>query len=695
MEKLLKSLLLLLSFTLTSSVYAIPNQTQQLGLTSEATQQLTFEELTARLQQLNADKKYKDLVVLGQTYSKLKQFTDEQILEIFDAQLAAIFKHRASAEPIYKDIISSIKQSTKTIQAKSDKPVVSAASTYHLLSKIALDSGEHQKAEQLSKTALDLTSNVPSPLVSDIYYFLGAAQARQGQLREGLESMLNGLKNHDLLNLPRTIQQLVGLGAIYNLLGDYENSVRFSREAMALAKPDSTYMSVIESNLASSLIELGKIAEAIPHMESSLRISNALGQYNYSAVTNLGHTHMLIGNYEQALEYLADAESYYRENTLQHKLAIVLKNTGETYTHLKQHQKANTYFQEAYSIYNDEESGKYKLELFPVMIQNLVNLQQFEQAFVLMSEFKKLTDKANDLDNQKHINRLKTEFDVELKQRALDKLELERILQKDSIETLKREKQTEQQISYLISAVAISLLFVVAVMFKSLFYRNKANKLLQQKNEDIEQLNTKLVQQSRVDTLTDLHNRRYLSDFLDKENANIIRRSLDNKQPEWLLIALDIDHFKLFNDNYGHATGDEALVYFAQTLKKCARESDIVIRWGGEEFLWLCRDTQITEAQSLYHRLQQELSNSAIQHNGEKLNISCSAGIASFPILANVNNVWQLTLEVADQSLYKAKSYGRACWVGYKVNEHTPEFMEIKDVAGAIEKGQLTELRGQ
>ncbi|QLG88997.1 diguanylate cyclase [Chitinibacter bivalviorum] len=154
------------------------------------------------------------------------------------------------------------------------------------------------------------------------------------------------------------------------------------------------------------------------------------------------------------------------------------------------------------------------------------------------------------------------------------------------------------------------------------------------------------------DPLTGLHNRR----FLDEITPNLLA-SLTRKQQTLALVMIDLDHFKLVNDQYGHATGDLVLRHMAQLLQQLIRESDFLFRLGGEEFLILMPETsaELAWQQSNLWRTQLSLSPAAISSTHD-LAVTFSAGISE---LAGENMQLDPALLRADQALYQAKALGR------------------------------------
>lgn len=158
----------------------------------------------------------------------------------------------------------------------------------------------------------------------------------------------------------------------------------------------------------------------------------------------------------------------------------------------------------------------------------------------------------------------------------------------------------------------------------------------------------KLKKLSTTDHLTGLFNRQKLEAVMEAEiNLN------DHSSPPFSVILLDMDHFKHVNDTYGHAVGDDVLVSAAQTLKHYTRKADIVGRWGGEEFLIVCPETDSEEAEVLADKVRQAIEKTACKTIIE--NISASFGLTQ---LLGSDDMRSLLSRV-DKALYQAKKQGR------------------------------------
>ncbi len=165
--------------------------------------------------------------------------------------------------------------------------------------------------------------------------------------------------------------------------------------------------------------------------------------------------------------------------------------------------------------------------------------------------------------------------------------------------------------------------------------------------------NSELFRQTIEDSLTGLYMRRYLFIRLEEETQRIKRRGGDLS-----VIMIDIDHFKLINDSYGHATGDEALKQVAEILLQNSRRgADIVCRYGGEEFAVLMPGSKKEDAMIVAERMRIGCAESKILTTGGEIKVTISAGVANLDecdLLAG-----DAMLRIADKRLYYAKKSGR------------------------------------
>jgi diguanylate cyclase (GGDEF)-like protein len=154
------------------------------------------------------------------------------------------------------------------------------------------------------------------------------------------------------------------------------------------------------------------------------------------------------------------------------------------------------------------------------------------------------------------------------------------------------------------------------------------------------------------DALTGLHNARFLDPFLERELS-----AVDRDGPPIGLLMIDIDHFKDFNDRFGHPAGDDALRAFARTMRETLRESDTIARYGGEEFLVALLGADLEAARSVAEKLRLAAEQMVIELGPSRFaRITISVGVASSSVHGTDR---RLLLKAADEALYQAKESGR------------------------------------
>ncbi len=164
-----------------------------------------------------------------------------------------------------------------------------------------------------------------------------------------------------------------------------------------------------------------------------------------------------------------------------------------------------------------------------------------------------------------------------------------------------------------------------------------------------------LKERAQIDGLTALRNRAYLDQRLEGEIALLKRRP-----GAMSVIMLDVDNFKLVNDNYGHLMGDDVLRWIGDILQNSVRTEDVVARFGGEEFVIITPGIGREGAHILAERLRQRIASTPVRRLGSPLNITCSFGIAEYQ-----SETAEKILENADAALYAAKRQGKNCVVIY------------------------------
>lgn len=199
---------------------------------------------------------------------------------------------------------------------------------------------------------------------------------------------------------------------------------------------------------------------------------------------------------------------------------------------------------------------------------------------------------------------------------------------------------------------------------------------LRRTGHELSEANASLQQQSLTDPLTGLRNRRYLDLCMAEEVAKVMRSHRDLTlgnvaeaplNADVIFLLLDVDHFKSVNDLYGHHKGDRLLQDMARVLRSVTRDTDTVLRWGGEEFLIVARNATRHDAAALAERIRAGVEAHDFDiGTGAPIKKTCSLGYSVFPFLESAPEAcdWEQVVDLVDHCLYAAKRGARNAWVG-------------------------------
>jgi diguanylate cyclase (GGDEF)-like protein len=210
------------------------------------------------------------------------------------------------------------------------------------------------------------------------------------------------------------------------------------------------------------------------------------------------------------------------------------------------------------------------------------------------------------------------------------------------------------------------------MVFRDITERKQVEKRLRYVNDrlqgqliEIGLLQSKLREQAIRDPLTNLFNRRYLEETLDRELSRANRENYPV-----CVIMIDLDHFKRVNDTYGHEAGDLVLQAIANALAEHSRRGDFACRYGGEEFVVAMPNMSLEAACERAENLRQSLNTLRVSYKYYSLSVTISMGIACYPENGPTR---ESILRAADQAMYAAKQAGRDHILSYnqlKVSEN-------------------------
>jgi len=225
---------------------------------------------------------------------------------------------------------------------------------------------------------------------------------------------------------------------------------------------------------------------------------------------------------------------------------------------------------------------------------------------------------------------------------------------------------------------------------------------LTDRSHELDLANERLRSAAVTDFLTGLHNRRYFKEQIRESEALTRRNHADRRAGRTSgslnldlgFLMIDIDHLKNVNDTHGHEAGDRLLVWIAAILRRVVRETDSVIRWGGDEFMILARQVDRAHLSEFAERLRSEISAEPFDlQPGGGIGVSCSIGFSHFPFDESGLFSCDDVVDLADGALMLAKRSGRDLAVGVEPGDHAFDSGErlesLRDLTTAVRAGRL------
>jgi diguanylate cyclase (GGDEF)-like protein len=428
-------------------------------------------------------------------------------------------------------------------------------------------------------------------------------------------------------------------------------------DGVALASAATTE-AILATNAGDTERELRALQAAIEHARrAGARRAEVLG------LANLSDYYLKRGQYDIALRRAQDALPLARALGNGSVESLALTNSGLALVSLRRKDEGLAAVRAGLAI--DERTGS--VSTMSVTYQELgLYLEKagyLEDALDAYRAHRKLADEAFQHDHQQAILELQEGFDHERRQRDLALLNQENRLKEEQL----LGHELEQRLWAAGAAAGVLLLVVVVLLHRRV---RESNAALMTSNEQLKR-------QSERDPLTGLANRRHFQDAM--------RRLAANGRLDGTLFLLDIDHFKQINDVHGHGAGDTVLVEVAQRLRATLREPDLIVRWGGEEFLILVRGLAPEPVELLAQRLLGAIGGTPVQTAAGPVQASASIGFATFPLEpTGLAPTWEQAIGLVDTAMYLAKAHGRNRAYGVRLL-HARDANELEAVTRRLE----------
>jgi len=547
---------------------------------------------------------------------------------------------------VSRNDIDGAERTLQLLTARADAGAQAGAAIAWVRAVIARRDGPLHRPARLLSEALDALPASASPLLR---YQLMAPLAKirldAGQLDDSLRLNQQLVVLADQLGPDwRAAEARLGLVFALLQLDQPERAAELLAEALALARRADDALTMSRSYTAESFLRerAGDRNGELASLNAAISAAQRAGARNIEVLgmANLADHYLQRGDFSTALQLSQQTLPLAREIADPRTESVALANIGLALVSLHRLDEGLVAMRQAFAI---DERANARTNMANTLAEQGLYLERAgyaHEAYAVLRRHRVLADELYRRDHQQAVVTLQEGFDSDRRQRELALLHREGRLQQTEL----NNRSLQQRVWALAVLAGLLLLGVAALLLHRLRRHSAA----------LAEGNAALRQQSEVDPLTALANRRHL---LRRMQTDVAAGAHDF---HGALLLIDLDHFKHINDRHGHAVGDAVLVAVAQRLRAALRDDDLLVRWGGEEFLIVSAALDDDALAALAQRLLQTLAGTPVASTGGPLAVSASIGFAGFPMPPNGLAVpWERAVDLVDAALYLAKSHGR------------------------------------
>jgi len=452
---------------------------------------------------------------------------------------------------------------------------------------------------------------------------------------------------------------LNNIGIVYGRLRNYTKALDYFGQALELRRQLGNQPRIASTlnNIGDTYLDAGDLPRALENQHEALAIREKLNDRSAIALShrNIGIVLLRMHEVDKAKNELNQAMQLSSQTTdrglavqVRLGLAAVERTKGSPAAAL-------AYARDALTIADSMQSRELVRQAAEEIAASQEAQGDLAQALQAYKRSKVVSDSIFNAETSRRIATLERRFDDERRLHEIDSLK------RAQAELLLEANQRAHQRD---SATAIAILGAVIGFF---LYRRRVER---------ERLAESL---SVTDALTGLHNRRYVQQTIDMDIAASVRRTrvagargVAADDTDLVFLIIDLDRFKTVNDSYGHSIGDQLLVQIGTALRATCRDSDVISRWGGDEFLVIARFTDRTQCQVTAERVRAAVERQKVSlADGRSIGVTCSIGYAQFPIDPSTPKSvpWSDLVTMADRAAYAAKRGGGNRCVGANSDE--------------------------
>lgn len=441
-----------------------------------------------------------------------------------------------------------------------------------------------------------------------ILNFIGTTYAHLGDYAEAMQNLLKGLAEaRRIRSLTLEATSLNDLGYSLNQTGDYNQALLNLNQGLALFKElgDTEGQAMTMESLAQTYLGLKQYDAALQSGLESVNLCRQLGarQREATHLTTVGRIYVAQGQADSARQTLMSALDLAHQFGYRSEEQLARQYLGSLYLQQGQRADAGRMLEQALALAEEINARRNQYECHELLATLCRQERDFEQALSHYEQFHIMKESVFNEQNEMRLHSLEIQHKLDTTQKEAEIYQLR---------TVKLEREIDE--------------------------RKKAEAALQEL--------------ATTDPLTGLYNRRYVLELAAK--ALVISQRYHHALT---VIMLDIDRFKSINDTYGHASGDQVIIEFAQRIRAKLRTSDILGRYGGDEFLIVLPQTDLAGAGPVVKRVQTAITAYRVKLKDAEIQIGTSIGVCSNEIDYTLS--LEALIEKADTAMYAAKTGGR------------------------------------
>jgi len=474
---------------------------------------------------------------------------------------------------------------------------------------------------------------------------------------------------------------LNALAYLYNQMREHDKGFDTLEEAYRAAKSlDSPgRMAMLKNTEYALAIDSGQVQRGLKALQAAVELERKIdaGPMIAISLVNLSDCYLKLKDYRNALATAQQALEQAQVINDESSIATARVNIGQVYLAMGRMADGKKSFEEGMAWY--EKSGN-KPDLQAVLAEYGEALEHAGDLTGALQAYHRERTLSNELfetRRQKAVMELQEKYEADKRQRQIALLRQENQVKSTELDN----RRLQQRIWWL-----LALVFALSAVIVSFLYRK-----VRQTNAQLEEKNLELKQQSARDPLTALYNRRHFQEFMRGQEG--IAQAAANEETVSALYLMDVDHFKHINDTYGHGAGDAVLREISDALREILRETDMIVRWGGEEFLAFLPAVPRSSLDDVARRLLNGIPARTIEYQGTTLSVNVSIGFAPFPLAPGGKTMsWERAVNLVDMALYLAKGHGRnrAYGVQRLTGNHSMSMEQIEqDIEAAWRAGNV------